>query len=262
MTVDLDLRLDAAKALARDMGRYARRKFLDRGSFSVGLKGPQDYLTEVDSEVERRIFARLTSLFPDDGFVGEEGASRPAAAGAPTWVIDPIDGTSNFAHGVPRFCVSLAAVIGSQAVIGVIYDPSVDELFYARRGGGAWLDGEPMRVSATTDLATATVEVGWNVRAGVDKYLGLLSRIARTGASPTRGGSGALGLAYVAAGRYDGYVETHMKAWDCLAAICMIEEAGGWVSDFLTGDALTQGNSIVAAAPGVKEELVRVAGVL
>jgi len=251
-----------ACALAREAGQIAKRRFLDRSSFTVGFKGPQDYLTEVDSEVERRIFARLSTLFPQDGFIGEEGQGRQGAAGAPVWVVDPIDGTANFAHGAPHFCVSIAALVGNDVELGVIYDPMVGELFAARRGGGATLNGEPMHVSETTDLARATVEVGWNVRAGVGKYLGLLSRIAETGASPTRSGSGALGLAYVAAGRLDGYVETHMKAWDCLAAVAMIREAGGWVSDFLAGEGLREGNSIVAAAPGVKDELLRVAALV
>ena len=260
-SVQLDIRFEAAKALAREAGALARRRFVDRGSFSVAFKGPQDYLTEVDTEVEKLISTRLNALFPGDGFIGEESGTQPSEAGRPVWVVDPIDGTSNFARAIPHFCVSMAAVVGRDIEIGVIYDPMVEELFAARRGAGATLNGVAMRVSDATDLSRSQVEVGWNVRAGVPKYLALLGRVARVGTSPIRSGSGALGLAYVAAGRHDGYVEYHIKAWDCLAGIALIREAGGYVSDFLAGDGLKSGNPLLAAAPGVKDELWRVAAI-
>ncbi len=257
----LDIRFEAAKALAREAGDVARRRFLDRGSFTIGFKGPQDYLTEVDSEVERLIAERIARLFPGDGYIGEEGARRAGADGHPVWVVDPIDGTSNFAHGVPHWCVSIAAVLDGVAAIGVIYDPMVDEMFAARRGAGAHLNGALMKAAATSELKVATIEVGWNARSGADKYLGVVSRVAHAGASVVRCGSGALGLAYVAAGRRDGYAESFMNSWDCLAAVAMIREAGGYVSDFLAGDGLTKGNSIVAAAPGLKDALLSTAAI-
>ncbi len=264
MTVDeraLATRFDVACALARTAGEVARRRFLDRESFTVGFKGPQDFLTEVDGEVERLIGTRLHELFPEDGFIGEEGEGRVGRAGAPTWVVDPIDGTANFARGAPHFCISIAAVLDREVEIGVIYDPMVDELFAARRGGGATLNGLAMRAAATADLKTAAVEVGWNMRSGPEAFLALVGRIIGTGASMVRSGSGALGLAYVAAGRRDGYVENHMNAWDCLAAIALIKEAGGYVSDFLHGEGLRKGNPILAAAPGVKDALIKTAAI-
>jgi myo-inositol-1(or 4)-monophosphatase len=227
----------------------------------VGFKGPQDYITEVDGEVERLIATRLHAIFPEDGFIGEEGAGRVGKPGAPIWVVDPIDGTSNFARGAPHFCVSMGAVIEREVELGAIFDPMVDELFAARRGGGATLNGVKMRVADTADLKAASVEVGWNMRFGKDNYLDLLGRVVDTGAAVTRSGSGALGLAYVAAGRRDGYVENHMNAWDCVAAIALIREAGGYVSDFLAGEGLRKGNAILAAAPGVKEALWRAAAI-
>ena len=179
--------------------------------------------------------------------------------GAPIWVVDPIDGTANFARGAPHFCVSIAAVVGREIEIGVIYDPMMDELFAARRGAGATLNAVAMRASETTDLKAATIEVGWNMRYGADKFIGLISRIVAAGSGVVRSGSGALGLAYVAAGRRDGYAENHMNAWDCLAAIALVREAGGYVSDFLAGEGLDQGGPILACAPGVKEALLAVA---
>ena len=259
MTVDaraLTTRFFVACAIARTAGEIARRRFLDRDSFTVGFKGPQDYLTEVDGEVERLIGTRLHELFPDDGFVGEEGEGRVGKPGAPIWVVDPIDGTANFARGVPHFCISIAAVVGREVEIGVIYDPMVDELFAAQRGAGATLNGVPMRAAATTDLKQAAVEVGWNMRSGSEAFLALVGRVVATGSTVVRTGSGALGLAYVAAGRRDGYVENHINAWDCLAAVALIREAGGYVSDFLHGDGLRSGNPILACAPGVRDALM------
>jgi myo-inositol-1(or 4)-monophosphatase len=255
----LETRFHVACAIAREAGEIAKRRFLDRGSFTVGFKGPQDYLTEVDAEVERLIATRLHRLFPEDGFIGEEGEGRTADQGAPVWVVDPIDGTSNFARGAPHFCVSIAAVVGREIEIGVIYDPMMDELFAARRGAGSTLNAVEMRASETKDLKAATIEVGWNMRYGADKFIGLMSRVVAAGSGVVRSGSGALGLAYVAAGRRDGYVENHMNAWDCLAAIALIREAGGYASDFLSNEGLRKGGPILACAPGLKEALLAVA---
>lgn len=264
MTVDarsLTTRFFVACALARSAGEVAKRRFQDRDSFTVGFKGPQDYLTEVDGEVERLIATRLHDVFPDDGFIGEEGEGRVGRLGAPVWVVDPIDGTSNFARGAPHFCVSIAAVVGREVEIGVIYDPMVDELFAARRGGGATLNGVAIRAAATTDLKAASIEVGWNMRSGSEAFLALLGRVVGAGSAAVRSGSGALGLAYVAAGRRDGYVENHINAWDCLAAVALVKEAGGYVSDFLAGDGLRKGNPILACAPGVKDALLATAAI-
>ena len=254
-SLEFDIRFEVAKSLAREAGEIARKRFLDRDSFTIGFKGPQDYLTEVDGEVERFIASRLCEIFPCDGFIGEEGSGRAAAGGAPTWVVDPIDGTSNFARGIPHFCISIAVVAGRTVEIGVIYDPMVDELFAARRGAGATLNGVAMKISDAKDLVAGAIEVGWNLKAGAQKYLELAARMVATGASVFRCGSGALGLAYVAAGRREGYVENFINSWDCLAGIALIREAGGYVSDFLAGDGLRKGNPLLAAAPGVKDAI-------
>ena len=257
----LDIRYNVACAVAREAGEVAKRRFLDRGSFTVGFKGPQDYLTEVDGEVERLVGTRLHGLFPEDGFIGEEGEGRVGREGAPVWVVDPIDGTSNFARGAPHFCISIAAVVGRHVEIGVIYNPMTQELFAARKGQGAWLNGVKMAVATTTELKAASVEVGWNMRVGPERFLGLMGRIVASGSAVLRSGSGALGLAYVAAGRRDGYVENHINSWDCLAGNLLITEAGGYVSDFLAGEGLREGNPLLACAPGIRDELMRVAAI-
>ena len=236
----------------------ARRRFRDR-SFTVGFNGPQDFLTEVDGETEAFIARRLLEVFPSDGFIGEESKARPAGEGGAAWVVDPIGGTANFARAVPHFCVSIACVAANKVEVGVIYDPMRDELFAGRRGGGARLNGALIRASGSNSLANSSVEVGWNLRAGAEQYVDLLRRVASTGASPSRTGSGALAIAYVAAGRLDGFVEHHIHAWDCLAGILLVSEAGGYVSDFLGRDGLIKGAPLIACAPGIKHALIAAA---
>lgn len=254
----VDMRLLAAQAVAREAGAMARRRFLDR-SFTVGFKGRQDYLTEVDGETEAFIAQRLLQIFPSDGFIGEESKARPAGEGGAAWVVDPIDGTANFAHAVPHFCVSIASVAAGKVEVGVIYDPMRDELFAGRRGGGARLNGAPMRVSDASLLADSSIEIGWNLRASADQYVELLRRIIVTGAAPFRTGSGALAIAYVAAGRLDGYVERHIHAWDCLAGVLLASEAGAYVNDYLGAGGLAKGAPLIACAPGIKDALVAAA---
>jgi myo-inositol-1(or 4)-monophosphatase len=254
----MEMRLLAAQTIAREAGVVVRRRFLDR-SFTVGFKGPQDFLTEVDGETEAFTADRLLPIFPGDGFIGEESNARSPAEGGATWVVDPIDGTANFARGVAHFCVSIACVVGPKVEVGVIYDPMRDELFAARRGGGARLNGALIRASGASSLANSSVEVGWNLRAGPDQYVDLLGRVASTGASPSRTGSGALAIAYVAAGRLDGFVEHHIHAWDCLAGIALVGEAGGYASDFLKGDGLAQGAPLIVCATGIKDALIAAA---
>ena len=255
---ELSVRLAAAAALAREAGMLAMRRFRDRG-FKIDLKGPQDFITEVDQEVERLVAERLHVQFPGDGFIGEEGAGRVSHGDAPIWVVDPIDGTANFARGTPHFCVSIALTDGKKALAGAIYDPARDELFTAHVGGGAFLNAAAIRVRDTTRMGAASVEVGWNLRSGPEPFLAILRAIAESGAAPMRCGSGALALAYVAAGRSDAFLEPMINSWDCLAGNVMVEEAGGYVSDFLARDGLRKGNPLLACAPGVRVALAEIA---
>lgn len=153
-------------------------------------------------------------------------------------------------------------MVDGRTELGVIYDPISQEMFTAVRGGGATCNGRPMRVSDAASLRNAVIEVGWSSRLPIAGYLDLLDRVVGAGASFRRGGSGALGLAYVADGRVDGYVELHINAWDCLAALLMIEEAGGVTNDFLAGgEGLVRGNAVLAAAPGIRDALSQASGI-
>lgn len=251
-------RLSTAVTIARDAGAIMRARYRDRRAGTFEMKGHQDFLTEVDGEIERFVAAALAQAFPEDGMIGEEGASRP---GKRTWVVDPIDGTANFARGISHFCISIAQVENGQVAIGVIYDPIRDELFAASRGGGATLNGAPMRVAPTADLRSAFVECGWSTRRPIADYIAVVERVSATGAGHYRCGSGALGMAYVAAGRIDAYCELHINAWDVLAGILLVEEAGGVCNPFLAGGGLVHGNPILAATPALYPSLSALTGI-
>jgi myo-inositol-1(or 4)-monophosphatase len=252
---ELDARLLAACAIAREAGALARRHFRARpAALKLDFKGDQDYLSATDAEVETLIRTRLADAFPDDAFFGEEGGG---AFGRKVWVVDPIDGTANFLRGIPLFCISIAFVREGRGEVGVIYDPVHDELYAARRGAGATLDAAPIRVSGISDIRAATIEAGWSTRLPPAPYAALVLSLKEEGAGVRRGGSGALALAYVAAGRIDAYCELHMNAWDALAGLLLVEEAGGWANDFLAGDGLARGHPILACTPALREVLAR-----
>src|SRR5688500_2239047 len=256
-TEELDAREQALVAVTREAGELARELFSK--PIAIKLKCKQDYITEADGQVERMIVARLKARFPGDAFLGEEGGAS-GTAGGPLWVIDPIDGTANFAHGIPHFCVSIAFMAGTELALGAIAAPMYNELYRARLGRGAFLNDRAMRVT-DADIKQAVVELGWSSRRPVRAYTALVERVLATGATFLRAGSGALGLAYVADGRTHGYCEMHINSWDTLAGLLMVREAGGWTNDFLGSDGLTRGNAVLACAPGLKDALVAATGV-
>ena len=248
---DLEFRLLGACAIAREAGALARAHFRARPkTLQIDFKGDQDYVSATDAEVETLIRTRLHEAFPSNSFYGEEGGGE---FGEDVWVVDPIDGTANFMRGIPLWCISLAFVREGQCEIGIIYDPVHDELYAGRRGGGATLDGQPLKISGLKDIRQATIEAGWSTRLPHEHYTALVQTLKNQGAGVRRGGSGALALAYVADGRVDAYCELHMNSWDALAGLLLVEEAGGWTNDFLRNDGLTRGNPILACTPGLRE---------
>jgi myo-inositol-1(or 4)-monophosphatase len=252
---DLDGRADFCRELAFSAGRVALDGFGRAGGFR--MKGPQDFLTETDAAVERHVRDAIAEAFPGDSFLGEETGG---SVGRDTWVVDPIDGTANFARGVPHFCVSIAFVRDGATEIGAICNPALGELHFARRGAGATRNGEPIRVAATRDFAATCVELGWSNRVRNARYLAALAALLVRGANVRRGASGALGLAWVADGRSDGYAEVHMNAWDCLAGLLLVAEAGGRVGPFLELGGITDGGPVIAAAPGIADGFAAATG--
>ncbi len=258
MADEMQERLLGACAIAREAGALALNAFRNRPQGeALVFKGPQDYLTETDGQVEKLIRANLAKSFPKDSFFGEEAGGD---FGRDVWIVDPIDGTANFARGIPHWCISIGFVRDRRSEIGVIYDPIHDELYAARRGHGAFRNEAPIRVSGTTDIARATVEFGWSSRLPAEPYAEIVLKLKKAGANVRRGGSGTLGLAYVADGRTDAYGELHINSWDVAAGLVLIEEAGGFVNDFFAGDGLTKGNPVLGCTPGLKEVMMRVIG--
>ncbi|MBF9235036.1 inositol monophosphatase family protein [Microvirga alba] len=260
MTHDgLETRFAAACAIAREAGVLARRRFLERPrSQRPDFKGPQDFLTATDAEVEQLIRRRLNELLPSDAFFGEEGGG---SFERDVWVVDPIDGTANFARGIPHFAISIAFVRNNRTEIGVVYNVMHDELYTAQRGRGAAVNGEPIRVSGLADMRQATVEAGWSSRLPRDPYVALVDRLKAAGVNVRRAGSGTLGLAYVADGRIDAYCELHINSWDVLAGLLIIEEAGGWTNNFLAKDGLRTGNPVLACTPELAEVVIAATGI-
>nr|WP_244480670.1 inositol monophosphatase family protein [Mesorhizobium sp. Root157] len=257
MPNDLDRRESFCRQIVRSAGEIALKGFVSIGASGYRMKGPQDFLTETDAAVERYIKAAVAEAFPQDGFLGEETGG---VAAHDIWVVDPIDGTANFARGIPHYCISVAFVSGEAIEIGAIYNPSLDELHFARRGRGATRNGVPIHVAPTCEFDRACVEFGWSNRQSNDSYVAALTSILGHGANVRRGASGALGLAYVADGRSDAYAELHMHPWDCMAGLLMVQEAGGIVGPYLSQDGLRHGGPVIAAAPGIAAGMAEATG--
>ena len=255
----LERRLAAGIRIAEQAGALALGLRPPPGAATTAtLKSAQNWLTEADGTVEDFVARALAEAFPEDGFQGEETGN--GRAGRLRWVLDPIDGTSNFARGGDRWCVSLGLIEDRTALLGVLVAPALRETFAARLGGGATRNGAPIRAAATTDLHRAIVEVGWSPRVPNARYWQLVADVMNAGAATRGGGSGAMGLANVAAGRIDAYVEMHINLWDVAAGLAILAEAGAHVSPFLEGDGPVSGNPILAAAPGIAEALAGIAG--
>jgi myo-inositol-1(or 4)-monophosphatase len=257
-------RLEFCRNLAAEAGRMAHAAF---GSPSVSLKGRHDEVTAMDRAVERFIRSAITAAWPDDAVLGEEdGASEGLAGAARVWIIDPIDGTANFTRSIAHYCVSIGYVEQGVPTVGALHDPSHERLYHAERGGGAWMTegaGAPRRlaVSPVASLDAATVECGWSLRRSQADYLSMLTRVLDAGCAFRRAGSGALGLADVAAGRVEGYCELHINSWDCAAGVLLITEAGGRVNDFFAGNGLLEGNPLLATNRALGDALATVVGI-
>jgi myo-inositol-1(or 4)-monophosphatase len=257
-----DLAIDQREVFCRDLARSAGVLALDgfmrQAGQPIGMKGPQDYLTETDGAVEHHIRARIAVAFPGDGFLGEETGGTP---GDTAWVVDPIDGTANFARAIPHFCISIAFVANGQVQLGAILNPATGELYFARKGKGATRNGQTLGVSPTTDLTATSFEMGWSNRVPLARYIAALTALFEAGSNVRRSGSGAMALAYVADGRSDGYAELHMNSWDCLAGLLLVREAGGVTGPFLSLGGLMNGAPVLAASPAVAAVLSAASGI-
>lgn len=252
-----DDRFEFACQVARDAGKLALRYFSDLSAVQVQAKGVQDMVSEADIATEELIRDAVADRFPDDEFLGEESAdSFQHEPGAGVWIVDPIDGTQPFVHGIRNWCISIAYVEGHNLIIGVVFDPNTDELFAAHAGKGATLNGRPISCSPATNIGEGLVSVGYSNRVKPEDTLEPLERLMRNDGMYHRSGCGALSLAYVAAGRLIGYFEPHMNSWDFSAGALIVQEAGGKTNDCLPDEtALIAGGMIIAACRDVYAQL-------
>jgi myo-inositol-1(or 4)-monophosphatase len=246
---DLDARFAFGSRLIAEAGAVAMGYFQRLGSLTIKSKGPQDMASEADLNTEILIRDRIAAAFPEDAFLGEETGRTEAVSGARgIWVVDPIDGTQPFISNMPNWCVSIAFVLDGRTELGFVAAPARGELFVARRGQGATLNGEPIAVRAAARMTDGLLGVGYSARVPPKDFLPLLAAVLEQGGMFFRNGSGALMLCDVACGRLIGYVEQHINSWDCLAALAVIEAAGGVVSDFLADEGMWRGHALAAGA--------------
>jgi myo-inositol-1(or 4)-monophosphatase len=250
---ELHRRLDAVAPLARDAAALAQR-MRENGMAATKMKGAQDFLTEADGATEAFLRERLEKLFPGEPILGEEGGGA-IPAGGPLWILDPIDGTSNFARNGARWCVSIGMAFDGKAVLGAIGRHAPAEIVLGARGCGATLNGQPVRAADTPDFSRATIEVGWSLRRPPEAFIALAGKVMALGAGVRSSGSGTLGLIETALGRLDGYLELHINSWDTCGALAIAREAGCWTSDFDSGDWLASGNAVCFAAPALGPRL-------
>ncbi len=251
--------LNIAIKAARSAGNLINRASLDLDLLKVTTKSANDFVTEVDHAAERVIIETLLAAYPDHGILAEEsGRTHGSQTSDHLWIIDPLDGTTNFIHGLPVFAVSIALSVRGQVQQAVVYDPSRNDLFYASKGRGAFLNDKRIRVSRRTRLADSLIGTGFPFRKGDNfrRYLAMFESVMQACAGVRRPGAAALDLCYVAAGWYDGFFETGLQPWDIAAGSLMITEAGGLIGNF-TGesDYLFQ-REVVAGNPKVYGQLV------
>jgi myo-inositol-1(or 4)-monophosphatase len=253
--------LNTAVKAARKAGAIINRASLDVDLLKVSSKGHADFVTEVDKAAEQVIIDILSQAYPDHGFLAEESGARSHTGNADyTWIIDPLDGTTNFIHGFPQYAVSIACQHGGQITQAVVYDPTRNELFTATRGRGAFLDDKRLRVSRRSVLREALIGTGFPFRdfSRVEEYIRLFRAFASSTAGLRRPGAAALDLAYVAAGRLDGFWENGLAPWDMAAGSLLVLEAGGIITDDLGGAGHMESGNVVCGNPRIHELMMKV----
>jgi myo-inositol-1(or 4)-monophosphatase len=256
-------RAEAAARIARSAGAIALDYHHRRSSLTIEEKGPTDYVTVADREVERAIRAALAAEFPGEAFLGEESAATFEGGLDRAWVVDPIDGTHNFLRGMPYWNVAIAWVERGRAVAAAIFDPCQDEMFHGARGAGAFCTARgttlPLAVARTASLAGAYVVLGHHDRYPDERYLEIRRGLMDAGAAMRNFGSAALQFAHVAAGRLDAFVELELSAWDAVGGLMLVEEAGGYAAPFAPPAPAAKAPCL-ACAPGIAADLRALAG--
>jgi myo-inositol-1(or 4)-monophosphatase len=249
--------LNGMIAAARKAARALKRDFGEVENLQVSMKGPANFVTAADRRAEETLYAELIKARPNYGFLGEEGGRRDGSDKSHTWIVDPLDGTTNFLHGIPQFAISIGLEREGAIIAGIVYNPVTDELFTAERGKGAFLNDKRMRVAARKRMADAVIACGLPHLGRGDLALGLreLGAVQDKVAGLRRFGAASLDLAFIAAGRLDGYWERNLSPWDMAAGLLLVREAGGFVTDIEGGDAMFTQRNIVAGNDTILGEL-------
>ncbi len=253
--------LNIAVKAARTAGSIINRAALDLEVLKVGSKGPNDYVSEVDRAAEQAIINTLLEAYPGHGILAEESGREHGAKNSEyVWIIDPLDGTTNFLHGFPVYAVSIALAHRGQIQQAVVYDPTRNDLFFASKGRGAFLNDRRLRVSKRTRLADALIGTGFPFRKGDNfkRYVKMFEEVMQSCAGLRRPGAAALDLCYVAAGYYDGFFETGLQPWDAAAGSLIITEAGGLIGNFTGESDYLYQREVVAGNPKVYGQLVQI----
>lgn len=249
MTVMINAARKAAKGLVRDFG--------EAQALQVSRKGAADFVSRADHKAEQDIFEELSRARPKYGFIMEERGEIEGSDNSNRWIVDPLDGTTNFLHGVPQFATSIALERDRQPYAGVIFNPVTDELYWAEKGEGAYLNDRRIRVSGRDDLSAALFACGlpFAGRPGRKEALAETERVLEQTAGVRRFGAAALDLAFVAAGRFDGYWERNINSWDIAAGAILVREAGGLMTEIEGGRNFMTGESVLAANPEIYDKL-------
>src|SRR5947209_31787 len=250
--------LNVMLAAARKAGRSLKRDFGEVANLQVSLKGPANFVSAADHRAEDILRTELLKARPGYGFLGEEGGSREGSDKTHTWVIDPLDGTTNFLHSIPHFAISIGLVRDGTPIAGLIYNPANDETFTAERGKGAFLNDRRMRVAARRRLADAVVccALPHHGRGDLALFRREMAAIPDKVAGLRRFGAAALDLAYVAAGRFDAYWERGLSAWDIAAGVLLVREAGGFITDLTDQERTIEAGDVIAGNEFMHRELL------
>jgi len=245
---------------ARRAGRSLKRDLGEIENLQVSLKGPANFVSAADRRAEEMLYEDLSKARPGYGFIGEEGGTREGSDKSHTWIVDPLDGTTNFLHGIPQFAISIGLQREDTVIAGVIYNPANDELYIAERGKGAFLNDTRLRVAGRKQLHDCVVACGLPHIGRGDHELSRreMAEMQNRVAGLRRFGAASLDMAFVAAGRLDGYWERNLKPWDIAAGIIMIREAGGTVSGIEGGDSALQTGNVVCGNELIHRELVKI----
>jgi myo-inositol-1(or 4)-monophosphatase len=252
--------LNIAIKAARTAGALINRASMDLDLLRISSKAPNDFVTEVDQAAERAIIEVLLAAYPGHGILGEETGSEHGAKDSDyVWIIDPLDGTTNFIHGFPVYAVSIALAFKGQIQQAVVYDPSRNDLFYASKGRGAFLNDKRLRVSKRIRMAESLIGTGFPFRKGDNfkRYVQMFEAVMQNCAGLRRPGAAALDLCYVAAGYYDGFFETGLSPWDIAAGSLLITEAGGLIGNFTGESDFLYQREVVAGNPKIYGQLVQ-----